>query len=80
MRRSTPGGPRIDTQTALILAAAVAVLAVTALVVVLVTVRRKRTVHLKQRFGPEYDHAVAAQGARARRRPASRRGRSASRS
>ena len=52
----------MDTQTALILAAAVALLAVTALVVVLVNVRRKRTVHLKQRFGPEYDHAVAAQG------------------
>ncbi len=52
----------MDTQTALILAAAVAVLAVAALVFVLVSARKKRTAHLKERFGPEYDHAVTAQG------------------
>jgi len=52
----------MDTQTALIVVAVVAVLAVAALVFVLVNVRKKRTVHLKQRFGPEYDHTVTAQG------------------
>jgi hypothetical protein len=36
--------------------------AVASLVFVLVSARKKRTAHLKERFGPEYDHTVTAQG------------------
>ncbi len=52
----------MNNQTALIFAAVVAVLALAALVFVFISVKKKRTVHLKQRFGPEYDHAVVALG------------------
>jgi hypothetical protein len=51
----------MSTQTALIILAAAALLSI-AVVFGLAAARRKRTAHLKQRFGPEYDRAVAAQG------------------
>ncbi|BDX35121.1 hypothetical protein TUM20985_56680 [Mycobacterium antarcticum] len=41
---------------------AMVVIAGAVLAVALVTGRRKRTHHLKERFGPEYDRAVAASG------------------
>lgn len=41
---------------------AMVVLAGAVLVVALVVGRRKRTHHLRERFGPEYDRAVAASG------------------
>jgi hypothetical protein len=50
----------MDTQTALIVASAVALVAIAALVFVLAS--RKRSRHLKQRFGPEYEREVARAG------------------
>ena len=50
----------MDQQTLLIVVAAIAVLAIGALAYVLVS--RRRSLHLKERFGPEYDRTVEVAG------------------
>jgi len=59
-----PGGGLVETWEWIILAGAVAAAVVLLAAITWAIVHRRRRAHLKDRFGPEYEHAVSQSGQR----------------